>query len=109
MSESDVLYNPLLAFIASNRSVAATAHIKTVCLARFTPDQIQLAKNSLWDLASAASVLGENPKLVLHLKHTWWTSLKVFINWITLINSQELLCLLRISTPYPGSELKILT
>jgi hypothetical protein len=45
--DSQVIFNPLLTFIASNRAAGMIASIKTVVLARFSGETILEAKNRL--------------------------------------------------------------
>ena len=56
--DAQVIFNPLLTFIASNRAAGTTANIKTVVLARFSGEAILAAKNRLW----------ENPTITLALE-----------------------------------------
>ncbi|ELU00219.1 hypothetical protein CAPTEDRAFT_191540 [Capitella teleta] len=70
-STISVLHDPLLAFVAANKGSATSAHIiRTVTLSRFTPDQVLVAKNLLWDVDIAARLLGENPKRVTNQART---------------------------------------
>ncbi|ELU06733.1 hypothetical protein CAPTEDRAFT_209107 [Capitella teleta] len=69
-STTSVLHDPLLAFVAANRGSATSAHIRTVTLFGFTPDQVLVAKNLLWGVNIAARHLGENPKRVTRQART---------------------------------------
>ncbi|ELT94992.1 hypothetical protein CAPTEDRAFT_215193 [Capitella teleta] len=54
----NVVFDPLLTYVASARNTSSVANLKAVILSKFTIEQIKTARVSLWDAADS-SVLGE--------------------------------------------------
>ncbi|ELU02370.1 hypothetical protein CAPTEDRAFT_205920 [Capitella teleta] len=54
----NVVFDPLLTYVASARNTSSVANLKAVILSKFIIEQIKTARVSLWDAADS-SVLGE--------------------------------------------------
>ncbi|ELU11818.1 hypothetical protein CAPTEDRAFT_216001 [Capitella teleta] len=52
----NVVFDPLLTYVASARNTSSVANLKAVILSKFTIEQIKTARVSLWDAADSSAL-----------------------------------------------------